>query len=272
MTQLSNHPKISIIIPSYNQGFFIEKTILSVLNQKYPKYELIIIDGGSTDNTIDILKKYDSYIYYWISEEDNGQSSAVNKGISIATGDFISWQNSDDIYWHNAFWYFAHAYELEAEYDIYYGNYHVINQEDEILWSHYLSSPSLLYQKYRGNIMANQSAFFSKKIINKCGSLDTSLQFAMDHELFLRFMMGGAKAKHIPQFLGAFRIHNASKTGIGNQDSWRKEHAYIREKFDIQGGVMLKINSIIASLEKLYKIFFSKYFFQYLNNKFKNIL
>ena len=93
----SDWPKISIITPSYNQGIFIEETILSVLDQNYPNLEYIIMDGGSTDNTVDIIKKYEDRITYWISEKDNGQSDAINKGFHKSTGDILHWLNSDDV-------------------------------------------------------------------------------------------------------------------------------------------------------------------------------
>ena len=100
---LDKLPKLSIIIPNYNYGNYIEETILSVINQNYPNTELIIIDGGSTDDSIEIIKKYNKHINYWISEKDNGQADAINRGLKVATGDYVAFMNSDDTYLDNAF-------------------------------------------------------------------------------------------------------------------------------------------------------------------------
>jgi glycosyltransferase involved in cell wall biosynthesis len=94
--------KISVVIPSYNQGKFLESTILSVINQNYPSLELFLIDGGSTDNSVEIIKKYEKHFNYWVSEKDNGQSDAINKGFKLATGDIITWLCSDDLYTDNS--------------------------------------------------------------------------------------------------------------------------------------------------------------------------
>ena len=93
-----NYPKISIVTPSFNQGIFLEATIQSVLNQNYPNLEYIVIDGGSTDNSVKIIKKYEKYLSYWVSESDRGQSHAINKGFTISTGEIMGWLNSDDLY------------------------------------------------------------------------------------------------------------------------------------------------------------------------------
>ena len=126
-------PRISIVTPSYNQAEFLEKTILSILNQNYPNLEYIIIDGVSTDGSVEIIKKYERYLAYWISERDNGQADAINKGFKIATGDFIAWQNSDDVYLPGSFFKVIEKFEKYPNPDIVFGNVYLINESDEIL-------------------------------------------------------------------------------------------------------------------------------------------
>lgn len=132
MGNSSDLPKISIVTPSYNQGEFIEETIRSVLLQGYPNLEYIIVDGGSTDNTVDIIKKYDDYISYWVSEPDNGQSHALNKGFSKATGDLIGWQNSDDYYSREAFKRVAEASKIYQDTDIFYGQVEILDLKKQV--------------------------------------------------------------------------------------------------------------------------------------------
>ena len=120
MNDLNKQLKISIITPSYNQGNFLEETILSIISQEYVNYELIIIDGGSTDNTVEVIKKYEEHVTYWVSEKDRGQSHAIHKSLAVATGDIINWINSDDIVASGAFNHIATQFDLE-KYDVIYG-------------------------------------------------------------------------------------------------------------------------------------------------------
>jgi glycosyltransferase involved in cell wall biosynthesis len=126
-------PRISIVTPSYNQGEFIEETIRSVLLQGYPNLEYIIIDGGSTDTTLAMIKKYQPYIAHWVSEPDRGQSHALNKGFQQATGDFVGWQNSDDFYAIDALATLAHTYQQDPDIDILYGSTKYVDRDSNFL-------------------------------------------------------------------------------------------------------------------------------------------
>lgn len=129
----ARYPKISIVIPSYNKGEFIEKTILSVLNQNYPNLECIVIDGGSTDHTMDIIKKYERFIAYWVSEKDSGQSEALNKGFARATGELVNEQDADDIFLPDAFHKVAELYGKYPRADIIFGNRLDIDEHDHVI-------------------------------------------------------------------------------------------------------------------------------------------
>ena len=128
-----NLPKISIVMPSYNQVEFIERSILSVLNQNYPNIELIIIDGGSTDATIDIIKKYEKSIAFWVSEKDQGQSDALNKGFKRCTGEIYGWLNSDDVYLPNVFKSVSLAFKKNQNKKIIFGDWLSIDKNDDVI-------------------------------------------------------------------------------------------------------------------------------------------
>ncbi len=208
----SYYPKISIVIASFNQGHFIEKTIISIINQQYNNYEIIVIDGASKDNTIEILKKYNKYIRFWVSEPDKGQTDAINKGFTKATGDLICFQNSDDVFHPNCFINIAKSFIKNPLFDGYYGDLSIIDSKDnvyEIIKTIPFHLPS---QLFLGMQIYNQSYFFSKQSLAKYGSLDENLRFVLDYEFVTRWACLGAKFKYVANALGAFRIHEDSKT------------------------------------------------------------
>lgn len=125
--------KISIVTPSFNQARYLERTIHSVLDQDYSNIEYIIIDGGSTDGSVDIIKKYASKLAYWVSEPDTGQANAINKGLRLTTGEWVAWQNSDDIFYPGALSQFAKACEGETGLDLMIGNMNLIDENDGLL-------------------------------------------------------------------------------------------------------------------------------------------
>lgn len=208
-------PKFSLVIPSYNQGSFIEETILSVLNQNYPNLELIIIDGGSTDNTIEIIKKYSDKITFWKSEKDSGQSNAINKGIEKATGEIFNWLNSDDTLTPDSLFQIAELYN-KYQFDVLCGkSKHFDNESDEEVNIGQTYFHSEIEKTIAHYSMSQPSTFYKLEIVKKLGGVNESLHFAMDAELWFKYLFYSGntyKVAKTEKSLANFRIHNNSKT------------------------------------------------------------
>ncbi len=209
----SEWSRISIVTPSYNQGQFIEETIRSVLLQGYPNLEYIIIDGGSTDNSVEILKKYECWLAYWVSESDRGQSHALNKGFRRATGELIGWQNSDDYYEPAVFANTATLLNKLGDVDIIYGNVNYVNESGKLLFN-VQSKEVNLENMLPWPCMYNQSAFFHKKIFADGFSIDESKQHCMDYDLFLRLIIAKYKFHYLPNISANYREHLLAKAFI----------------------------------------------------------
>lgn len=204
-----DHTSLSIITPSYNQGEFIEKTILSVLAQGIETLEYIICDGGSSDQTLDIIKRY-SHSLTWVSEIDSGQAGAVNKGFAKAKGDIIGWINSDDLYYPNAFKNVLAFFESHPEIDLIYGKANYVSEKGDFLepyptqvWNY-----RALCQKC---FICQPSVFFKRKLFNELGPLDEQLRYCLDYELWLRYGKA-ANFFYYEEVLSAFRLHQYTKT------------------------------------------------------------
>lgn len=219
-------PKISIITPSYNQGQFLEDTILSVLGQHYPNLEYGIMDGGSTDNSVEIIKKYADKINFWVSEKDGGQAAAINEGFSKCSGEIFMWLNSDDMLMPNVLQYVAQQF-MEKGGGIFYGNcIHFEEQSQGKL----LSRGSYVNRADQGislgliDYIIQPSSFWSATIWKKNGVLDASLHFGFDWEWFLR-----AEKRNIPFYslskpLSLYRIHDDHKSGVGGKARQEELH------------------------------------------------
>lgn len=190
----------------------MESTIQSILNQNYPNLELIIIDGGSTDNSVAIIKKYQDKINFWVSEKDAGQTQAINKGFKLATGDYVNWINSDDMLPPGALHILADTIQDNSGYDFYFGDYLAINEKDELLYlrkSAPFSKRSLLW----GRQLSSQPAvFFRRQLLEEYGYLNEKQQFCMDTEFWIRASENGATFRQIKHILGITRTHEDAKT------------------------------------------------------------
>ena len=205
-------PRVSVIMPSYNQATYIERSILSVLNQNYPNLEFIIIDGGSTDGSVDIIRKYEEYLYYWVSEKDRGQTHAINKGLKVATGELMGFQNSDDIYMPKAFEQIAEAYAKHPSAGVIYGDFFHVDERDNILDEQVLIKACCWIQVFHGPQIHNQAAFWKRWVYEKVGPLNESLRFDMDYEYFCRILCYAIPTVHLKLHIGGFRHHDKTKT------------------------------------------------------------
>lgn len=207
--RISKHPKVSVITPSYNQGPFIRDTIESVLNQTYDNIEYIVMDGGSTDETVSILKEYGDRIK-WVSEKDKGQADAVNKGIAVAKGEIIGWLNSDDTYFPEAVEKAVNAFISHPGYDMIYGEGVYIDKEGRVTDSY--NTKMFDYDEFASDCFICQpTAFFTKEIVDKVGGLRTELQLCMDYELWMRIGKVG-KILYIPERIATSRMYEENKT------------------------------------------------------------
>jgi len=210
-------PRISIITPSFNQGRFIEATIRSVLEQGYPNLEHIIVDGGSSDGTLDILGRYPHLTV--ISEPDRGQAEAVNKGLRRASGEIIGWLNSDDTYCPGALADVAQSIEPDRNVCIAMGRCAYINEAGEFTGAEHPSSfvsHERVVEIWKGYKIPNPAVFFHRKVYEELGGLDESLYFALDYDLFCRYTRRYAITA-VDRLWATYRLHQAAKTSEQGQ-------------------------------------------------------
>ncbi|HXG50606.1 MAG TPA: glycosyltransferase family 2 protein [candidate division Zixibacteria bacterium] len=220
-------PKISIITPSLNQGRFLEQTIRSVLDQQYSNLEYIIIDGGSTDETLAVLRRYEKHLI-WVSEPDNGQTDAINKGFLRAHGDIVAWLCADDLYEKDTIRRVVEYFQHHTATGMVYGECLYIDAQGKVIGKYPTTNfdiESLLSFCF----IPQPTVFLRRSVLDRVGILDPALQFAMDLDLWIRVALK-EQIDFLPKVLARYRLHNGSKT-VSWSTAVEKEGIRVRERY-----------------------------------------
>lgn len=215
-------PRVSVITPSYNQGRFIEATIQSVLNQTYPNIQYVVVDGGSTDETMAVVNRYRDRIDRIIHEKDRGQSDAINKGFRAATGELVGWINSDDLLYADCVEQIVNLYRRHPDGSVYYGSQNDwLDAGGKIIGTRRLPIPDrnfLLNQNYD---LIQQGSFYPTRLVRQMGYLDESIHYCMDLDLWLRLLQRGPIYAFDERPIAGFRRWEATKTSTGGRQFLR---------------------------------------------------
>lgn len=242
----SEKPLVSIVTPSYNQAAFLEQTICSVLDQDYQPLEYIVVDGGSTDGSVEIIHKYAHRLAWWVSEPDRGQTDAINKGFARSKGEILAWLNSDDTYLQSTVSEVVGYLQAHPELAAVYGDANLIDQQGQVIGRFPARQTS--YQKLmRGYVhIPQQATFFRGDLWREVGPLDPSFFFAMDYDLWVR-LSKKAPLKYHPRLWANFRLHGDAKS-IEQDDRCWPEMVRVHRR---EGGSKLSWLSVKAKLRPL---------------------
>jgi glycosyltransferase involved in cell wall biosynthesis len=235
-------PKISIVTPSYNQGRFIEETIRSVLLQGYPNLEYVIMDGGSTDDTVEIIRKYEPWLTHWTSEKDHGQSHAINKGWSLAKGEIVAWINSDDTYAAGSFEKVAEYFLTQPSVAMVYGDCNIIDEKGSFAKSCPTTEFNLKDLVSNKWFIPQQATFIRRNALDAVGGIREDLHLVMDWEFWLRIALNGYSIQYLPVPLACFRTWGEAKTSSQSERSAQEKISVLDDYFSTER-VLPEINS-----------------------------
>lgn len=212
-------PLVSIVTPSFNQADFLEETIRSVLEQDYPALEYLIVDGGSTDGSLEIIQRYAGQLAWWVSEPDQGQTDAINKGFDRARGDILAWLNSDDTYLPGAIGEVVDYLQSHPETGMVYGDANLVDEAGQVI-GRFPAAQTDYRRLRRGYVhIPQQAAFFRASLWRQVGPLDPSFYFAMDYDLWVR-LARLAPLHYFPRLWANFRLHGRGKSSIADDRCW----------------------------------------------------
>lgn len=223
-------PVISIVTPSFQQGPYLERTLRSVLDQRYPALDYQVMDGGSTDESLAILERYRSRLSRVESGPDGGQSAAIAKGFANAQGEIFAYLNSDDVLLPGTLNFVAAYFKAHPEVDLVYGHRAYIDAEDRVL-RHWVLPPHLDYIQRRWDYIPQETCFWRRRLAEKAGPFDPGFHFALDYDFLVRCMAVG-RLRRADRFLGAIRLHPASKTTRTWESIGKAEVARIHQRED----------------------------------------
>jgi len=230
------HPKISIVTPSLNQGEFIEETILSVLSQDYPCLEYLVMDGGSSDNTLKVLKKYSGRIK-WISEADKGQTDAINKGLRLTDGAVVGYLNADDLLLPGSLWMVAKAFTRQPDAMWAIGKCRIVDENNNEIRKPITGYKNFLLRLggfpllVMTNYISQPSTFWRRDALAEVGFLDENLHFVMDYDYWLR-LYSQYSPVFIPENIASFKIHPSSKTtSTGHRNVYVEEEKRVIRRY-----------------------------------------